>query len=62
MINPQLKIVAPSDLVCSFAGYPLPAAQTKDEWTYPGYYGVSPFFITIGPVDSDNPLLTEGIF
>lgn len=38
-----------------------PAVETKDEWTYRGYYGVSSFAITIGLVDSDNPLLTEGI-
>lgn len=62
MINPKLQIVAQSDLVCSFTGFCFPAVETKDEWTYRGYYGVSPFSITIGLVDSDNPLLAEGIF
>lgn len=61
MIYPMPQIVAQRDLVCSFTGFCFPAVETKDEWTYRGYYGVSPFAITIGLVDSDNPLLTEGI-
>lgn len=62
MIYPAPQIVARSDLVCPFTGlcFP-PAAETKDEWTYRGYYGVSSSAITIGLVDSDNPLPTEGI-
>lgn len=48
MINPTLQIVAEGDLVCAFPGFCFPAVETKDEWTYRGYYGVSPFSITIG--------------
>lgn len=48
MINPALQIVAEGDLVCAFPGCSFPAVETKDEWTYWGYYGVSPFSITIG--------------
>lgn len=62
MINPQLQFVAESDLLCSFTGFGFQAMETKDEWTYWGYYGLSSFSITMGPVDSDNPLLADGIF
>lgn len=47
MINPTLRIVAEGNLVCAFPGCCFPAVATKDEWTYRGYYGVSPFSITI---------------
>lgn len=47
MINPTLWIVAEGDLVCAFPDCCFPAVETKDEWTYLGYYGVSPVSITI---------------
>ncbi len=49
MINPTLRIVAEGNLVCAFPGCCFPPVTTKDEWTYRGYYGVSPFSITIAP-------------
>lgn len=48
MINPTLWIVAEGNLAGAFLGCCFPAVATKDEWTYRGYYGVSPFSITIG--------------
>lgn len=62
MINPELQFAAESDLVCSFTGFGFQVIETKDEGTYWGYYRLSSFSITLGPVDSDNPLLAERIF